>query len=313
MTPSDEPLLEGVIVAIPTFNRSQALDRAARSVLAQDHRDVIVMISDNASVDDTPRVCAVLAADDPRVRIYRQRENIGLTANFNWLMRQALQLGRDDAFFMFLGDDDWLEPGYVRACIKAFRPGHSMTAGRTLCHMAGECSWYAPDVHLDAEDGLHRVADLCREVLPTGVFSGLIPLDTLARLPPQRNVIGNDWLLFANIAFLGKVVTADQATINRSAGGASTTPARLAATLGVSRIQAFKPLLTVGTCFLLECFSRSPVFTRLPLRRRVRLISIISISLVERRVLSMRKRSPTRAIRTAEALLRHVRTGLIHR
>lgn len=314
MTASREHPGAGVIVAIPTFNRARTLERAARSALAQEHSEITVLIADNASTDETPRVCRALAASDPRVLIQRHSRNLGLTANFNWLMCHALEYHREaDAYFMFLGDDDWLEPNYVRMCVQALAPDRSMAAGRTLCHVPGEHPWFAPDVHLNADDALDRVARLCRDVLPTGVFSGLMRLDTLARLPPQRNVIGNDWLLFANIAYLGKVATIEEATINRSAGGASTSHRQLAQTLGVSRLQAFKPLLTVATYFLLECFRRSPVFAALPVWRRMRLSAVVLVSLAERKIGSMRKQFSTRALAGFEATLRRVRTGLIGR
>lgn len=307
-------LAPGVIIAIPTFGRAQLLDRAARSVLAQDHPDILLLISDNASTDETPLVCQALAEADPRVSVHRQHRNIGLTANFNWLMRRALEQDRRKyGFFMFLADDDWLAPNYVRSCLAALEPGYVMSAGRTLCHLDGEQSWFAPDVNLNADHALRRVADFCRGVLPSGVFSGVMGLDTLARLPPQRNVIGNDWLFFGNIAFLGKVVTAAETTINRTGGGASTTSFGLARTLGVSRVQAFKPLMTVMFYFLLECLYRSPVFNRLPLGRRVRLTAVVMVSLIERRLLAAGRRFAERDPVRAKAALRRARTNLVDR
>jgi len=304
----------GVIVAIPTFNRARMLDRAARSILAQDHEHLTLLISDNASTDDTPFVCQALADADPRVVVHRQPRNVGLTENFNWLMHSALdQDRREHGYFMFLGDDDWLEPNYLRSCIAALGQFESMSAGRTLCHVEAEPPWFAPDVHLEADDPAQRVGDFCRGVLPSGVFSGVMALDTLARLPPQRNVIGNDWLLFANIAFLGKVTTVTETTINRSGGGASTTLVGLAEALGVSRVQAYKPLFTVMFYFVLECLYRSPVFTQRSLSRRIRLAAIIAVSLLERRALEASADSSRPRNTRVQAALRRARTSLIGR
>jgi len=304
----------GVIVAIPTFGRAQLLERAARSVLAQDHPDILLLISDNASTDETPLICQALADADPRVLVHRQQRNIGLTENFNWLMRRALQQDRRKyGFFMFLADDDWLEPNYAGSCVTALEPGCVMSAGRTLCHVEGEQSWFAPDVNLNADHALDRVADFCRGVLPSGAFSGVMRLDTLARLPPQRNAIGNDWLLFGNIAFLGKVATVTETTINRTGGGASTTSFGLAATLGVSRVQAVKPLMTVMFYFLLECLYRSPVFKQLPVSRRLRLAAVTTVSLIERRILAAGVRFSRRDPARVKAVLRRACANLIGR
>lgn len=64
-------------VVVITYNDARRLPRAVRSVLGQTLRDLEVIISDDASTDDTPRVAAELAASDPRVRYLRREHNSG--------------------------------------------------------------------------------------------------------------------------------------------------------------------------------------------------------------------------------------------
>ena len=47
-----------VTVGLPTFNRAEGLERAAASVLAQTYEHLELVISDNASTDATPELCA---------------------------------------------------------------------------------------------------------------------------------------------------------------------------------------------------------------------------------------------------------------
>src|SRR3954462_13996251 len=56
----DESLsfMPSVSVIIPAFNQAQYLGAAIDSVLAQTHRDVEVIVVDDGSTDDTPRVLA---------------------------------------------------------------------------------------------------------------------------------------------------------------------------------------------------------------------------------------------------------------
>jgi glycosyltransferase involved in cell wall biosynthesis len=42
-----------VSIGIPTYNRVESLDRALRSALAQDHPELEVVVSDDASTDGT--------------------------------------------------------------------------------------------------------------------------------------------------------------------------------------------------------------------------------------------------------------------
>ncbi|HEX4817346.1 MAG TPA: CDP-glycerol glycerophosphotransferase family protein [Nonomuraea sp.] len=64
-------------VVVITYNDADRLPRAVRSVLRQSLRDLEVIISDDASTDDTPQVAARLAAADPRVRYLRRDVNSG--------------------------------------------------------------------------------------------------------------------------------------------------------------------------------------------------------------------------------------------
>jgi len=70
-----------VSIGIPTYNRAAGLERAVASVLGQTHRELELVISDNASTDNTPELCARLSASDARVRFLRQPFNRGPTAN----------------------------------------------------------------------------------------------------------------------------------------------------------------------------------------------------------------------------------------
>ena len=300
-----------VIVAIPTYNRSASLERAIVSVLEQDHGAITVLISDNASPDDTECLCRDLSQRDARVVYHRQPVNLGLTANYNWLMRAALERDRQrDAYFMFLSDDDWLDGDYCSLCVDriASDPGLSCVAGRTRLHAGDRELGDDRDVNLLAESRAQRVWDFCQEVVPTGVFSGVMRMRTVAELPPQRNVLGHDWLQLANIAFLGKVATEPATSIHRAVDGVSTSRFALATTLGVPRLQAIKPLATIALFMVLECLGRSPVFARLPLMRRLGLAVAMVMSLGARRVVPVleqhRDRPPDRVVLRA---LRRVR------
>ena len=75
------------------------LNRAIASVLRQSYRGFTLVVSDNASDDDTASVVASFR--DPRL-VYRPLErNIGRAANFNRLIELA-----ETEFVVLLGDDD---------------------------------------------------------------------------------------------------------------------------------------------------------------------------------------------------------------
>jgi glycosyltransferase involved in cell wall biosynthesis len=92
-----------VTVFIPTCNRAGLLGGAIASILAQTFTDFQLLVSDNASEDETPQV--VESLDDPRLTYVRQPENLGLLGNHNWFLDRV-----ETEYSLILPDDDRLYP-----------------------------------------------------------------------------------------------------------------------------------------------------------------------------------------------------------
>lgn len=92
-------------ILIPTYNRAEYLRECLTSVTATTV-DCEILVSDNASPDDTAAVVAGFARQDDRIRPWRHPTNLGLRHNIQHLFTQAR--GR---YFCLLGDDDIILPG----------------------------------------------------------------------------------------------------------------------------------------------------------------------------------------------------------
>lgn len=99
-----------VTVGIPTYNRSRLLCESIASVLDQSYPDFQLLISDNASDDDTAE--RVAAFGDERIRYTRSEQNVGMVGNFNRVIELA-----DTDYLVILPDDDLLAPDYLAAVI----------------------------------------------------------------------------------------------------------------------------------------------------------------------------------------------------
>ena len=105
-----------VSVVIPHYNHSHILPRAVASVLAERMTGVEIIIVDDGSTEACEGVLAALEAADPSVRVIRCQKNQGAPA--------ALNVGLAEArgeFVNFLGADDLLIPGFLRAMADALR------------------------------------------------------------------------------------------------------------------------------------------------------------------------------------------------
>jgi glycosyltransferase involved in cell wall biosynthesis len=103
-----------VSIGLPVFNGAAHISKAVGSLLSQDFADFELIISDNASTDGTPDLCAAMARADKRIRFERQSRNLGANRNFSWVLAQA----RSD-LFMWVAHDDLRSPSFVGRCVMA--------------------------------------------------------------------------------------------------------------------------------------------------------------------------------------------------
>lgn len=97
-----------VSICLPVRNGAATVERAIRSALNQTHRDIELVISDNASDDGTTEICLGYAAADPRVRYLRQEVPLGIEENILRVLEDS-----EGPYCMFFGHDDELAPRYA--------------------------------------------------------------------------------------------------------------------------------------------------------------------------------------------------------
>ena len=91
-----------VTIGLVTFNRGSIIHLAIDQLLSQSYKNIELIISDNASTDETWEVCESYAKKDSRVRYIRQEKNIGMYPNFNYVLSAA----KGDLFLWATDDDE---------------------------------------------------------------------------------------------------------------------------------------------------------------------------------------------------------------
>jgi glycosyltransferase involved in cell wall biosynthesis len=153
---SEPPLVSTVI---PTFNRCEKLPVAAASVIAQTYRPLELVISDDGSTDDTPRVAESIRQDAEAAGVgfqYIRAENGGVS--------QARNLGTEAATGEYLGylddDDEWKPTKVARQVERLLETGASAVCSIT---------------EYETQDGL-----VLRPVRPQVLLEGLAGPDFVA-------------------------------------------------------------------------------------------------------------------------------------
>ena len=246
-----------VTVGIPTYNRPAQLERAARSVLAQDYAPLEVLISDNGSSDaEVRRVGDRLAAEDPRVRFVSHDTNRGHEFNFQWLLDSA----RGD-YFMWLSDDDWIEPAYVRRCVEELLadPDTVLVCGAGRYHRDGAHVLDERAIDLTDTRPAIRILRYFARVSLNGPVFGVIARADLAPIgfPP---VIGGDWMLVSALAAQGRVRTLPDVHIHRSMAGLGSDHARLTNDFGLKGLVARQSHAFVALAIARQIGSGAPPY-----------------------------------------------------
>jgi GT2 family glycosyltransferase len=255
-----------VTVGVPTYNRAGSLARALESVLAQTHADLELVVSDNASTDGTPATCAAFAERDDRVRVLRQPRNLGLTENFNRLLREAA-----GEIVMVLADDDWLEPTYVEHCLAALDadPGLVLASGGARYHGDGLAPAAGAEVDLLDDDPERRVRRYFERVRDNATIYGLIRREALQRVLPMQNRLAGDWLLCGRLAMLGRVRAVGSTWVNRSVSGTSSSYARTVRSMDLTAREARHPHLAIASFVYADIARDAAAYAPLgPSRRR---------------------------------------------
>jgi len=115
------PLLS---IGMPVYNGEKYVGQALDSLLTQNFKDFELIISDNASTDNTAEICKRYLERDNRIKYYRNEVNIGALVNFNNLVNYATA-----PYFMWASHDDMWEPSYISKLINIMESDKSIVLG----------------------------------------------------------------------------------------------------------------------------------------------------------------------------------------
>ena len=300
-----------VSVGIPTFNRAHMLRRSIDSALAQDYSNIEVIVSDNASRDETSAVCEDLCSADRRLRVIKQTENIGPTRNFIAVRDQAR-----GEFFMWLADDDWMDPQYVSACMRIHlaNPETAVVAGRSLGYRAGIPIGYGRSIRLTQSMPIARVLRYYAAVGDNGAFYGVMRRNVLLRcqLP---NALGGDWVLMAQMAFLGTIEVDSEVCIHREREGATAESiSGIVRSLGLPRIHALFPFTSIALSAAISVLARNSVFSRYDFATRSVVGALVTLIVLVRGGLTYAKMMVIKVlgIERSRKIKRLLRIGIRH-
>jgi glycosyltransferase involved in cell wall biosynthesis len=146
-----------ITIGIPTRNRASLLQDCVVAALAQSYRNIEVLVSDNASTDDTLAVLGSI--EDDRLRVLSSTANVGAGGNFAKCIGEA----RGD-YLVLVSDDNFLDPTFLEKCVRLIR----MEPGLPIVLAAYDVVVF--DEYYENEERL--VPGVLSTRFPTGLWDG---------------------------------------------------------------------------------------------------------------------------------------------
>ena len=81
---------------------------ALDSLISQTFKNIEIIISDNASTDETENICREFERKDKRIRYIQQKYNIGAMLNFQFVLKHSI-----GKYFMWAAHDDYWHPEFI--------------------------------------------------------------------------------------------------------------------------------------------------------------------------------------------------------
>lgn len=193
-----------VSIGLPVFNGGKTLGTVFDTLLGQSFIDFELIVSDNASTDDTRSICASYAERDWRIRYVRQEKNEGAEENFRYVFSQSR-----GEYFMWAAADDVRSSDFLAVNLDFLR-SHPEYVGSTS-PVRFEGGAFDPikmgDCSLDADDPNLRLLKFLRGWHANGRFYSLLRRQAVATWPHLSNssFLGADWTLVTHLASMGKL------------------------------------------------------------------------------------------------------------
>jgi glycosyltransferase involved in cell wall biosynthesis len=228
-----------VSIGVPVYNGERHIRQALDALLAQDYENFELIISDNASTDQTQEICLKYAQRDKRVRYYRNQMNMGAIWNFN----RAFELSSGE-YFMWASHDDYWKPSYLRSCLDAFSTSEAIVLAGALCEgvdsETGESIRTFPElstVGLSPCARFMRVGSMYSGSRgPNSMYYAVCKRNALREAMPLKRELTVGQLLVAELSLKGEFVTVPEKLMVKRINRVSRSSQAAAHTMGISRL-----------------------------------------------------------------------------
>ena len=171
-----------ISVILPVYNRQEYLRECVSSIIGQSHQNLEIIIIDDGSTDDTPRICSELAAADPRIKLLSGTHS-GVSTARNLGLHAAT-----GTYVFFVDSDDVIHPLLLETLCAAMSEGNAVMGGTRVINVP-ENKWeYVPEL-IERSKGPGETTLLSHEETVQALFRGESPINLIGGVMMRRDLI----------------------------------------------------------------------------------------------------------------------------
>ena len=208
-----------VSIGIPVHNSESTLAATIESALAQDYINFEILISDNASDDNSLEICREYARHDSRIKLFEQPENIGAVANFVFVLNQA-----KGGYFKWLASDDIISINSLSLSVANLQKNQENTSCSTphLFDFESKSNTQAITFRMDGSEFSRIKSFFGSPGRSHGLFYSLIKRDLLTSYPLlSSEFFAWDWCLVLYLLSKGPMGLAQNSYLISGTNGIS--------------------------------------------------------------------------------------------
>lgn len=184
-----------ISVIIPLYNRETVIEECVRSVCAQSHKELEIILIDDGSTDRSLEICRKLAQQDSRILLLE-----GAHAGVSGARNAGLEAATGKYVF-FVDSDDVIHPRLLEALVRGMEESNAGIGGTGIINVPN-ASWQKVYPHMEKGTGAGETRCLSHEEALNEVFRTITPINLIGGVIMRRDLIGQT--RFRNDLFIGE-------------------------------------------------------------------------------------------------------------
>lgn len=193
-----------ISIGMPVYNGDEFIRVAIDSILAQTYGNFELVISDNASTDESESICREYAARDSRVKYQRNTVNIGASENYNNVFRRSTA-----PYFKWASCNDYCAPEFLARCVEVLNANSDIVLvyprTRLFRESIADAQDYEDGVDIRDDSAVVRFEQFIARLRLNNIMNGVMRAAPLRRTSLIKPYFASDCVLMAELALYGKI------------------------------------------------------------------------------------------------------------